>query len=78
MRQPSSRAPLAHATILLVCLAGKYRPTVQAQPQDRGEVRLGLDVAGAGYGANVALVGPPAVLAEIVADLAAALEGVSS
>ena len=41
-----------------------------------GETRLALDVAGLGHGVNVALVGPAEVLGQVVAELAAALEGV--
>ena len=36
-----------------------------------------LWVVGAGYGATVVLVGPAEILAQIVADLGGALEGVT-
>jgi hypothetical protein len=75
MQEPSSRATLAHSTLLLVVGAGRT-PTASASPGRPGEVRLMMDVAGTGYGASVVWVGPAEVLGQVVADLAAALEGV--
>jgi hypothetical protein len=72
MHDPSSRAPLTHATVLVVVAAGRV-PTVAAEPAPGAEVRLGLDVAGLGHGVNVALVGPYEVLVAVVADLHDAL-----
>jgi len=77
MQDPSSRATLAHSTLLLVVGAGRV-PTATASPGRPGEVRLMMDVAGAGYGASVVWVGPQEVLAQVVTDLGAALDGASS
>jgi hypothetical protein len=77
MQQASSDAPLAHSTVLLVCSAGRT-PTVEATTARPGETRLALEVAGLGYGATVALVGPREILAVVVAALGAALDGVSA
>jgi hypothetical protein len=74
MQEPSSRAPLAHATLLLVVGAGRM-PLVTTAPGRPGELRLMLDVAGAGYGATVSLTGPREILAKVVEDLGAALLG---
>lgn len=76
MQQPSSRASLTHASLLIVVSAGRT-PTVSAEPARPGETRLALDVAGLGHGANVAIVGPAEVLAQVVAELGEALDGVT-
>jgi hypothetical protein len=65
-------APLVHATVLLVCSAGRT-PTATASTARPGETRLELAAAGGGYGASIVLVGPPEILAVVVEDLAAAL-----
>jgi hypothetical protein len=75
MHEPSSRAPMAHTSVLVVVAAGRT-PTCSAEPARPGETRLAMDVAGLGHGVNIALVGPAEVLGQVVADLAAALEGV--
>jgi hypothetical protein len=72
MQEPSSRASLTHASLLIVVSAGRV-PTVTAEPGRPGETRLALDVAGLGHGVNVALVGPYEVLVAVVADLHDAL-----
>ena len=72
MQDPSSRGPLAHTTVLLVCSAGRV-PTVAASTARPGETRLELAAIGAGYGASVVLVGPAEILDVVVADLGAAL-----
>jgi hypothetical protein len=76
MQEPSSRASMTHASLLVVVAAGRT-PTVTAERARPGETRLALDVAGLGHGVNVALVGPAEVLGRLVADLGAALEGVA-
>lgn len=76
MQQPFSQAPLAHSTVLLVCSAGRT-PAVEASTARPGETRLALEVLGLGYGATVALVGPREILEVVVADLHAALDGVT-
>jgi hypothetical protein len=75
MQEPSSRATLAHSTLLLVVGAGRI-PTATASAGRPGETRLMMDVAGIGYGASVVLVGPAEVLAGVVADLSTALQDV--
>ena len=77
MQDPSSRATLAHTTMLLVVGAGRV-PTAAASPGRPGEVRLMMDVAGPGYGASVVWVGPQEVLAQVITDLGSALDGASS
>jgi hypothetical protein len=72
MQGPSSSAPLAHTTLLLVVSAGRT-PTVSASTARPGETRLELAAAGAAYGASVVLVGPAEILGVVVADLGAAL-----
>jgi len=66
---------MAHTSMLIVVAAGRV-PVCSAEPARPGETRLALDVAGLGHGVNVALVGPAEVLGQVVAELAAALEGV--
>jgi len=73
MQGPSSPAPLAHTTLLLVCSAGRV-PTATATIGRPGETRLVMEAAGGGYGASVVLVGPAEILAAVVADMAAAVQ----
>lgn len=68
--------PMAHTTLLLVCSAGRT-PTATASIGRPGEARLVLETSGAGYGASVVLVGPAEILTAVVADLHAALRGVT-
>jgi hypothetical protein len=74
MQEPVSRGPLTHTTLLMVCSAGRV-PTAMATSGRPGEVRMVMEAAGPGYGASVVLVGPADILAHVVADLSAALQG---
>lgn len=76
MQEQVSRGPLSHTTLLWVVGAGRV-PVVTATIGRPGEVRLAVEAIGAGYGATVVLVGPAEILAQIVADLGGALEGVT-
>lgn len=76
MQQSSSQPPLAHTSLLLVCSAGRT-PQASASIGRPGETRLAMNVEGVGHGATVVLVGPHEILAQVVADLHAALDGAS-
>jgi hypothetical protein len=66
---------MAHATVLLVCSAGRT-PKATATAGRPGETRLGLEIAGVGYGVSVVLVGPTEILGQVVTELRAALDGI--
>jgi len=72
MQDPSSRGPLAHTSLLLVCSAGRV-PTATATIGRPGETRLVMEAAGPGYGVTVVLVGPAEILEAVVAELGAVL-----
>lgn len=69
-------APMAHTSVLLVVSAGRV-PTITATAGRPGEVQVVMEVAGGGYGISVVMVGPREILGVVVADLGAALDGVT-